>query len=273
MTSFGSSTFTSEMADALDGVTLRANELNDDDYEYENDLLEDALATDAVPPALQHMMSVPAATQDADADADADDHVDDFDRDTLNAKYSTLTAKTQQILRLINEQSSTMMSFEVIGTPFEILGNKHDEIAAMPHSEDKLACIKMYNAISVLFSTCRHNPAIREFMSILFKQTEDYYTLKRRRKQMNAELQTLIQLRDEQEMENFRAKQKKRLEQEMQDGESKAKKARKYVSTVALHCSQLTCLRVAGHRATTEGRSAKPRSFYRVDVRIRRLCG
>ena len=44
---------------------------------------------------------------------------------------------------------------------------------------------------------------------------------------MNAELQMLIQLRDEQEVENFRAKQRKRLDQEQQESDDRVnKKAR-----------------------------------------------
>ena len=61
----------------------------------------------------------------------------------------------------------------------------------------------------------------------MFKQTEDYYSLKTKRKAMNSDLQAMIELCDEQELNNFRAKQKKRLDQEMQESDDRvAKKAR-----------------------------------------------
>ena len=143
--------------------------------------------------------------------------------------HSTLTAKTQFVNKLMYEKGCLMDSFEVIGTPFEILGNKRAEIAAMPDGEDKEDSVKMYNTIAVLFAQCRQSPELREFMSRMFKQTEDYmyYSFKTKRKAMDSDLQAMIDLRDEQEMNNFRAKQKKRLDQEQQETDSRVgKKAR-----------------------------------------------
>lgn len=225
MASFGGSGFAADLAAALDDPSLRGAGLTDEDLEYENDLLDDGLATG---PVVQRLMSVPVATQD---DGDAEESVDDaaFDdrKAELGSLYSTLTAKTQFINKLMYEKGVLMDNFEVIGTPFEILGNKRAEIAAMPDGEDKEESVKMYNTIAVLFAQCRQSPVLREFMSKMFKQTEDYYSLKTKRKAKDSDLQAMIELRDEQEMNNFRAKQKKRLDQELQESDARAgKKAR-----------------------------------------------
>ena len=225
MTSFGGSGFTADLAAALKSPSLRGAGLTDEDLDFENDLLDDGLATG---PVLQRLMSAPVATQD---DGDAEEPVDDaaFDdrKAELGSMHSTLTAKTQLVNKLMYEKGCLMDSFEVIGTPFEILGNKRAEIAAMPDGEDKEDSVKMYNTIAVMFAQCRQSPELRDFMSRMFKQTEDYYSLKTKRKAMNSDLQAMIELRDEQEMNNFRAKQKKRLDQEMQESDDRvAKKAR-----------------------------------------------
>lgn len=225
MASFGGSGFAADLAAALDDPSLRGAGLTDEDLEYENELLDDGLATG---PVVQRLMSVPVATQD---DGDAEESVDDaaFDdrKAELGSLYSTLTAKTQFINKLMYEKGVLMDNFEVIGTPFEILGNKRAEIAAMPDGEDKEESVKMYNTIAVLFAQCRQSPVLREFMSKMFKQTEDYYSLKTKRKAKDSDLQAMIELRDEQEMNNFRAKQKKRLDQELQESDARAgKKAR-----------------------------------------------
>ena len=225
MTSFGGSGFTADLAAALKSPSLRGAGLTDEDLDFENDLLDDGLATG---PVLQRLMSAPVATQD---DGDAEEPVDDaaFDdrKAELGSMHSTLTAKTQFVNKLMYEKGCLMDSFEVIGTPFEILGNKRAEIAAMPDGDDKAESVKMYNTIAVLFAQCRQSPELRDFMSRMFKQTEDYYSLKTKRKAMNSDLQAMIELRDEQEMNNFRAKQKKRLDQELQESDARAgKKAR-----------------------------------------------
>ena len=225
MTSFGGTGFTADLAAALKSPSLRGAGLTDEDLDFENDLLDDGLATG---PVLQRLMSAPVATQD---DGDAEEPVDDaaFDdrKAELGSMHSTLTAKTQFVNKLMYEKGCLMDSFEVIGTPFEILGNKRAEIAAMPDGEDKEDSVKMYNTIAVLFAQCRQSPELRDFMSRMFKQTEDYYSLKTKRSTMNAELEMLIQLRNEQEVENFRAKQRKRLDQEKQESDDRAgKKAR-----------------------------------------------
>ena len=225
MTSFGGSGFTADLAAALKSPSLRGAGLTDEDLDFENDLLDDGLATG---PVLQRLMSAPVATQD---DGDVEEPVDDaaFDdrKAELGSMHSTLTAKTQFVNKLMYEKGCLMDSFEVIGTPFEILGNKRAEIAAMPDGEDKEDSVKIYNTIAVLFAQCRQSPELREFMSRMFKQTEDYYSLKTKRKAMNSDLQAMIELRDEQEMNNFRAKQKKRLDQELQESDARAgKKAR-----------------------------------------------
>jgi len=229
MTSFGGSGFTADLAAALKSPSLRGAGLTDEDLDFENDLLDDGLATGpATGPVLQRLMSAPVATQD---DGDAEEPVDDaaFDdrKAELGSMHSTLTAKTQFVNKLMYEKGCLMDSFEVIGTPFEILGNKRAEIAAMPDGEDKEDSVKMYNTIAVLFAQCRQSPELRDFMSRMFKQTEDYYSLKTKRKAMDSDLQAMIELRDEQEMNNFRAKQKKRLDQELQESDARAgKKAR-----------------------------------------------
>ena len=229
MTSFGGSGFTADLAAALKSPSLRGAGLTDEDLDFENDLLEDAIATGpANGPVLQRLMSAPVATQD---DGDAEEPVDDaaFDdrKAELGSMYPTLTSKTQCINKLMYEIGYMYDNLHVVGTPFEILANKRAMIAAMPEGEDKEESIKMYNTIAVLFAQCRQSPELREFMSRMFKQTEDYYSLKTKRSTMNAELEMLIQLRDEQEMENFRAKQRKRLDQEKQESDDRAgKKAR-----------------------------------------------
>ena len=225
MTSFGGSGFTADLAAALKSPSLRGAGLTDEDLDFENDLLDDGLATG---PVLQRLMSAPVATQD---DGDAEETVDDaaFDdrKEELASMHPTLTSKTQFLNKGFMERCALMDGFDVIGTPFEILANKRAMIAAMPEGEDKEESVKMYNTIAVLFAQCRQSPELRDFMSRMFKQTEDYYSLKTKRKAMNSDLQAMIELRDEHEMNNFRAKQKKRLDQEMQESDDRvAKKAR-----------------------------------------------
>ena len=47
---FGSDAFTADMAKALDSDVLYGTGLTDEDLAYENDLVDDALATEAVKP-------------------------------------------------------------------------------------------------------------------------------------------------------------------------------------------------------------------------------
>lgn len=226
MTSFGGHGFAADLTEALEEVDLRGTALTDEDLEYENDLVEDGLATGS---ATDQLMPAPVATQDAgdDEEAPENDEASTDRKEELGSMYPTLTSKTQFINKKMYEKGAMMDGFDVIGTPIEILGNKRDEIAAMPHGDDKAESVKMYNTIAVLFAQCRQSPELREFMSRMFKQTEDYYSLKTKRKAMNFDLQTMIELRDEQEMNNFRAKQKKRLDQEQQETDSRVgKKAR-----------------------------------------------
>jgi len=206
---------------------LRGTALTDEDIEYENDLVEDGLATGSATD--DKLMPAPVATQDAgdDEEAPVNNVASEERKDELGSMYPTLTSKTQFINKKMYDKGVLMDGFDVIGTPFEILANKRAEIVAMPEGEDKEESIKMYNTIAVLFAQCRQSPELRDFMSRMFKQTEDYYSLKTKRKAMDSDLQTMIELRDEQEMNNFRAKQKKRLDQELQESDARAgKKAR-----------------------------------------------
>ena len=115
MTSFGGSGFTADLAAALKSPSLRGAGLTDEDLDFENDLLDDGLATG---PVLQRLMSATVATQD---DGDAEEPVDDaaFDdrKAELGSMHSTLTAKTQFVNKLMYEKGCLMDSFEVIGTP------------------------------------------------------------------------------------------------------------------------------------------------------------
>ena len=81
------------MARALDGASLHANELNDDDLAYEDDLLEDGLATGpAVPSAVQRLASIPAPTQDVDDNDGASEHGHD-DREMEHLKNLDIDSK------------------------------------------------------------------------------------------------------------------------------------------------------------------------------------
>ena len=74
MTSFGGSGFTADLAAALKSPSLRGAGLTDEDLDFENDLLDDGLATGpANGPVLQRLMSAPVATQD---DGDVEEHAD-----------------------------------------------------------------------------------------------------------------------------------------------------------------------------------------------------
>ena len=218
--------FAADLTAALNSDVLHGADLDDQDLEYEDELLEEGLATKPVVPSISRLMSVPAATQEDVQDDDDYAGHDDRELELLGSQYSTLTSKTQRINKLMYEKGAMMDGFDVIGTPFEILQVKHDEIAAMCDGSDKMANIKMFNTINVLFAECRRNEELREFMSRLFKQTYDYYSLKSKRSAMDCELQMLIKLRDEQELDNFREKQKKRVQSELAEAGGKVKKVR-----------------------------------------------
>lgn len=220
--------FAADLTAALNSDVLHGADLDDQDLEYEDELLEEGLATKPVVPSVTRLMSVPSATQEdvADEDDAFAAGYDDRDLELLGSQYSTLTSKTQRINKLMYDKGAMMDGFAVIGTPFEILQDKYDEIAAMPDGASKGSSIKMFNTINVLFAECRRNADLREFMSRLFKQTDDYYSLKSKRSAMDCELQMLIKLRDEQELDNFREKQKKRVQSELAEAGGKVKKVR-----------------------------------------------
>ena len=118
MTSFGGSGFTADLAAALKSPSLRGAGLTDEDLDFENDLLEDAIATGpANGPVLQRLMSAPVATQD---DGDAEETVDDaaFDdrKEELASMHPTLTSKTQFLNKGFMERCALMDGFDVIGT-------------------------------------------------------------------------------------------------------------------------------------------------------------
>jgi hypothetical protein len=228
---FGSATFTADMQKALEDDVLTGTELTDEDLEYENDLAEDALATSAVAAGglglgSGGLMDVPEATQVENEEEDEEQRFDDRQLEMLKNQYSTLTSKTQKIMKILGVQQKMMDNFEEHGTPFEILKAKHAEIEAMPAGDDKVASVKIFNVVSVVFGEARGNPELREFAGKLFSQTSEYYSLKEKKKEMKEELNMLIKLRDEQEIDNFKQKQKKRIESELAEASGKVKRTK-----------------------------------------------
>lgn len=232
----GSSGFVADMQQALVEDVLVGTGLTDEDLAYENDLIDDALATEAagvqagsgfVSGFGSGLVDVPEATQVEDEDEEEEENrFDDRELEMLKNTYSTLTSKTQRIMKILGMQQKMMENFDEHGTPFEILTNKYQQIDAMKDCEEKRGAIKIFNVLSALFGEARGNPDLREFAAKLFSQTSDYYTLKEKKKEMKEELNMLILLRDEQEIDNFKAKQKKRIENEMSEASGKVKRAK-----------------------------------------------
>ena len=228
----GSSGFVADMQQALVEDVLVGTGLTDEDLAYENDLVEDALATEAAGVQAgsgfgSGLVDVPEAPQVEDEDEEEEEKgFDDRELEMLKNTYSTLTSKTQRIMKILGMQQKMMENFDEHGTPFEILTNKYQQIDAMKDCEEKRGAIKIFNVLSALFGEARGNPDLREFAAKLFSQTSDYYSLKKKKKEMKEELKMLILLRDEQEIDNFKAKQKKRIENEMSEATGKVKKAR-----------------------------------------------
>lgn len=229
----GSSGFVADMAKALEEDVLIGTGLTDEDLAYENDLVEDALATEAGGAggtgfgsgSGSGLMDVPEASQ-IEADEEEDYRFDDRQLEMLGSTYSTLTAKTQRVMKLLGLQQQMMDRFDEHGTPFEMLKAKHQEIDEMKDCEEKRASIKAFNVLTAVFNEARGNPELRDFAGKLFSQTSDYYSMKQKKTEMKEELQMLIHLRDEQEMDNFKSKQKKRLESEKAEAGGKVKRAK-----------------------------------------------
>lgn len=227
-----SSTFTADMQRALEEEVLVGTGLTDADLDYENDLAEDALATEAAAAGglglgSGELMPVPEATQQVDEDEEEqEERFDDRQLEMLNNTYSTLTQKTQRIMKVLGQQQKMIENFDEHGTPFEILESKYQQIDAMKDCEEKRGAIKIFNVLSALFGEARRNPELREFTARLFSQTDEYYALKQKKKEMKEELQMLIKLRDEQEIDNFKQKQKKRIESEMAEASGKVKRTK-----------------------------------------------
>lgn len=225
--------FVADMQKALDDDVLIGTGLTDADIDYENDLAEDALATSSVAAGgfaggfagglAGGLMAVPEATQ---VEEDEEERHDDRELELLNNTYSTLTSKTQRVMKNLGEQQKMMDNYEEHGTPFEILKKQHKSIESMPNGEEKVSSIKTFNVLTAVFSECRKNPELRDFAGRLFSQTSDYYAMKEKKKELNQELHMLIRLRDEQEIDNFKAKQKKRIETEKAEISGKVKRAK-----------------------------------------------
>jgi hypothetical protein len=230
---FGSAAFTADMAKALDSDVLYGTGLTDEDLAYENDLVDDALATEAVKPTgllsrmegEEPLMSVPEASQQVDEE-ESEKGFDDRQLEMLGNNYSTLTAKTQRIMKILGMQQQMNDNFEEYGTPFEMLKVKHQQIDSMKDCDEKRSSIKMFNVLTAVIGEARGNPELREFVARLFSQTSEYYSIKEKKKEMKEELNMLINLRDEQEIDNFRMKQKRRIESEMIEVSGKVKKPR-----------------------------------------------
>lgn len=225
-----STTFTADMQKALEDDVLTGTELTDEDLAYENDLADDALAIEAAGGQAGSgglgLLPVPQATQQEDEYEEDEKGFDDRQLEILGNTYSTLTAKTQRIIKVLGMQQQQMESFESYGTPFEILKSKYEQIDAMKDCEEKRGAIKIFNVLSAVFGEARGNSELREFAGKLFSQTNEYYLLKQKKKEMKEELKMLMHLRDEQELDNFKQKQKKRIESEMAEASGKVKRTK-----------------------------------------------
>lgn len=218
------------MAAALESAEPKEYELTDADMAYVDEILEDALATKAAKQTnfeqQEELMQIANATQDdGTQDNDSRGHCDRL-TDILASQYSTLTAKTRRIMEVLNILQEMMNNLDKHGTPYEILKAKYNDIKAMLPSEEKNISVKMFNVINTVYNECRVNPEVRMFVGKLFMQTDMYYSMKEKRRELKEELDILIHLRDEQELENFKAKQKKRLETEFTETSGKVKRSK-----------------------------------------------
>lgn len=213
---------------AIDSGDPTVYEEDQFEEDYENEIVCDGLASTGVdytapPPVL---IPSPYATQEQVVDdEDAEEQFDDRELELQGSMYSTLTAKTRRVKELKRAELDLNMEREH-AKPFELLKKKHDEIEEMSDGDDKTASIHIFNTIGVLFNQSRHAPQLRDFIATLFEKAEAYYTFKEKKKSIKHDIAVMEKLRDEAELEDFMAKQKKRSQQEREDLDPSSKKAR-----------------------------------------------
>lgn len=235
MSSFGAGDFVGDLRAAVDSTDSTILEYDDFDEEYENDLVQDGLATQSV--SYTHpqptLMPVPQPTQtETQEDEEERPKFDDRQLELNTSMYSTLTAQTKKVKQLKRDELELNMEHED-AKPFQMLDEKHEEINAMTNGPDKTASVQIYNTIGVLFNKARHAPQLREFLATLFAKTEAHYSFKEKKKALKLEIAMMEHLRDQTELEDFMAKQKKRSQQETDEVASSSKRARK--------CARVTC--------------------------------
>ena len=221
--SFASPDFVNGMRQALESDNAVIDE---NDARVENELVEDALAIDAVGPVVhpESLSAPPVMSQQSSA---GDNRMDDREVEMLDNDNSTLTMKTQKIHTLM-ERDEEHRQLLVQESPVEMMERKHAQVNAMPVTDidARQSSVKLYNTINALLAERRQNEDVRDFVGTLFHRTQQYYDMKDERKTIRRHLKILIQLRDQQELANHVEKQQKRTRQEFE--EKKAKAARTF---------------------------------------------
>ena len=195
------------------------------DEDWEDDLLDDALATDAVAPTLY---DVPATQGDGFAfgsnNYEEEQQIENEMLPELQQEFTTLTALTREIHSADAENMQFIELYEN-ARPHDQLRDRKEVIEQMS-GEDKKNATELFNASIVMFKAAKADPEFRKWFAKFAKQTDDYYSLKTTRKKLLIKIKLLNKIRDDKEMENFKEKQRKRREAEEEEAAHKRSRQR-----------------------------------------------
>lgn len=193
-------------------------QLEEADEDWEDDLLDDALATDGIDPALA---DIPATQGDGGGfvfgsnNYAEEQQIESEMLPELQQEFTTLTALTREIHAADGEKMQFVELYEN-ARPHDQL-HKRKEVIQQMTGEDKKNSTELFNASIVMFKAAKADPDFRKWFAKFAKQTDDYYSLKTTRKKLLIKIKLLNKIRDEKEMENFKEKQRKRREAEEEE--------------------------------------------------------
>ncbi len=207
--------FAADMTRALQQELPIATEEADEDWE--DDLLDDALATDGID---QVLAEIPQSMQDGGgygygAALAEEKEIEEEMMPELVQDFTTLTALTREIHAADAEKMQFVELYEN-ARPHDQL-HKRKEVIQQMTGEEKKYNTKLFNASVVMFKAAKEDSGFRKWFAKFAKQTDDYYSLKTTRKKLLIKIKLLNKIRDEKEMENFKEKQRKRREAEEEE--------------------------------------------------------
>jgi len=207
-------TFAKDMAAALKQKQPTDHEPYD--ASFESDLL-----TEGQPPSMNVLQLVDAPQVSPEFAFGSNNYAEEQQIESeilpeLQQEFTTLTALTREIHSADAEKMQFIDLYEN-ARPHTQLSQRRSMIEAMAEGKEKKTQTQIFNASVVMFHAAKEDPEFRKWFARFAKQTDDYYSLKKKRKKLLIKIRLLNQIRNEKELENFKEKQRKRRDAEEEE--------------------------------------------------------